>query len=655
MDIQVETMYMQFADSKIPDFKKVIGKKYIQFGDNNNYPSYLIELYNKSAKHAAIINGKVTYILGNGFKSSTPEGDLFLSKANPNQSWDELSQMICLDLENFGGFYLQVIPKLSGGYNYHHVSFDKIRTNEKNTSFFYKEKWENGWQEADKVYPAFSNGTKETSIFFYKEYHCGKAPYSLPSWVAACNWIESDIEVSKATLTNAKTGFSASKFINFYNGEPKEGQKRSIEKRLENAATGAEGKKLLIGFNNDPLKKPTIDDLGSSDLTKEDFSKVDNLITNNIFAGHNITHPLLFGIQQEGKLGSATELRVAYEIFKNTYITAKQRKIEGVVTLFAKFAGVNSEFKLKDVEPVGLQIPDSILEKVLPVDFVLEKLGIDPSKYSPTPSQTLSTDVNSVMTNLSGRQMQQVNRIVRQFTKGQLNKAQAALMLKNGFGFTDQDVNDYLGLDEDPLTQDQKFSFDDMEIALAFEEHGEEREGYSLIKSENFLGEDDEFEMALQFASELNENEKLITKIISENPKITNVEIAKQIGVKQEVVDLITKGLAEQGILAEKSGSLVRKIIPKDVKIVLPKIKVMYSYEKRPEVSGPELLPTSRPFCRKMVGLSTTKFFSREDIQKISERLGYSVFKRAGGFWNNNGVIDYQCRHGWMKNIVIKK
>ena len=30
---------------------------------------------------------------------------------------------------------------------------------------------------------------------------------------------------------------------------------------------------FLIGFNNDPAKKPTIDDLGASDLTKEDFEK----------------------------------------------------------------------------------------------------------------------------------------------------------------------------------------------------------------------------------------------------------------------------------------------------------------------------------------------------------------------------------------------
>jgi hypothetical protein len=43
------------------------------------------------------------------------------------------------------------------------------------------------------------------------------------------------------------------------------------------------------------------------------------------------------------------------------------------------------------------------------------------------------------------------------------------------------------------------------------------------------------------------------------------------------------------------------------------------------------------------------------DIQRMSGVLGYSVLDRAGGFWNRNGKIDYQCRHEWYANIVTKK
>jgi hypothetical protein len=39
----------------------------------------------------------------------------------------------------------------------------------------------------------------------------------------------------------------------------------------------------------------------------------------------------------------------------------------------------------------------------------------------------------------------------------------------------------------------------------------------------------------------------------------------------------------------------------------------------------------------------------------MSVALGYSVFDRVGGFWNNDGEIDTQCRHEWKALIIQKK
>ena len=668
-DVIISAGRMEFADSRIPDFKQKIGKQYVDFGDQNNYPSYLLELYNKSAKHNAIINGKCIYILGSGFESQEEIGKTFLTKANEKQSWDDLSKMICADIENFGGVYLQVIPKKLGGYNVYHISYDKIRTNENNSSFYYKKKWENNMQSADKIYPSFVSGIKETSIYYYKEYRCGKNPYALPSWVAACNWIESDIEVSKATLTNAKTGFSASKFINFYNGDVPEAKKKSIEKRLENAATGSEGKKMLIGFNNDPAKKPTVDDLGSSDLTKEDFTQVDNLITSNIFAAHSVTHPLLFGIQQEGKLGSSQELRVAYDIFKNTYANAKQRGLEGIIKFFAGVNGINAEFKIKDVEPIGLEFTEATLLQVAPRSWILEKLGIDPIKYpdtapinkentpgttNPNP-QPIGADmsVNSVLTNLTGKQHQQISRIVRQYGQGKLNKVQAALMLKNGFGFSDEDVNNYLGEEQSFEKVDE---FDEMEIALMFQDYGEDRANFQILKTENYIGQEDELKFAFKTVTELTDNQKKVLELLQKSPDLNNQQVAETLQMRLDEVETIINTLIAAGSIEAviKGGSIIRKVLDLVPKKTLPDIQVMYTYEKRPEVSGATLLKTSRPFCVTMVGLSEQKMFSKVDIQRLTERLGYSVFKRAGGFWNNHGTIEWHCRHGWMRHVVIK-
>ena len=654
----IEVKSQDFADSRIPLMQEKRGYSYIPFGDRNDYPTYLLWLYNKSAKHNAIINGKCVYIMGNGIKSIEPQGDLFLQKANESQSWDQLMKLACLDIENFGGVYFQVIPKLAGGYNYYHIAYDRMRTNETNSEFYYKKEWNNNLLKPETCYPKFRPGIAETSIFYYKEYRCGKAPYALPSWVAACNWVESDIEVSRHTLTNAKTGFSASKFINFYNGEPEEQKKAKIQARLENAATGAEGKKLLIGFNNDPAKKPTIDDLGASDLTKEDFSQVDNLITNNIFSGHNITHPLLFGIQQEGKLGNASELKTAYEIFKNTYVTHKQKQIEEIVTYFSGVAGVDAEYKIKDVEPVGVDLDPVQFKEMIPKEWILEKLGIDASKYGILPEAQVSAQAlgNDKLVQLSGRQQQNLMRIVRLFSQGKLTKAQSAIQLQ-AYGFTDDQINQYLGLDDNPQTQDAAFSnMDDEFVADLFLDYGEDRANYTIIKSEVYLGDDEDMRETFAAVGEYTEREAKILELIKKEPDLTNEKIAQALNIDLLIVNDIIESLQKSGLIALviEGGKTIRKITERLPKQVLPEIKVLYSYEKRSDVGGPELLPTSRPFCRRMVAISKTRLFTRQDIQNLSQRLGYSVFTRAGGFWNNNGVIEFHCRHAWIKNVVLK-
>ena len=659
-DEMIEVGAMEFADSRIPLMEKKRGVDFVPFGDRNDYPTYLLWLYNKSAKHNAIINGKCVYIMGNGLMTESEPGKVFLQKANEKQSWDQLMKLACLDIENFGGVYFQVIPKLAGGFNVYHMSYDRIRANEDNTCFYYRKKWNNTWEQPEAEYPAFNPSSNKTSIFYFKEYRCGKNPYALPSWVAACNWVESDIEVSRHTLTNAKTGFSASKFINFYNGEPDEDKKRKITARLENAATGAEGKKVLIGFNNDPSKRPTIDDLGASDLTKEDFGAVDNLITNNIFSGHNITHPLLFGIQQEGKLGNASELKTAYEIFKNTYVTHKQKQIEEITAYFSGVAGVDAEYYLKDVEPVGMELDPVQFKELLPKEWILEKFGIDPAKYG---IQTAVNNVqpemmgNETLVKLSGRQQQNLMRIVRLFSQGKLTKGQASIQL-SAYGFTDEQINQYLGVDADPMTADEQFMDDSDEfIADMFAEYGEDRANFSILKSEVYTGQDDDFQMSFAAVSEFTEREAKILELLKKQPDLSNVQIAEALKYDTNVVDDIVENLVKREIIkAEIVGGIpVRKILERLPAQTLPEIKVLYTYEKRDGVAGPELLKTSRPFCVKMVGLSKSRMFSRQDIQKLSERLGYSVFKRAGGYWNNNGTIEFQCRHGWMKHVVIKK
>lgn len=645
---------MLFADSRIPSMTKVMGKNYVPFGDQqNDYPEYLLYLYNKSALHNAIVSGKSMYILGNGFTNNP--------MANETQTWLELAEVINTDIELFGGFYLECLPKMGGnGYNFYHISYARLRTNYENNKFFYKRDWQKPYmyRECEQEYPAFFNGIKEPSIFYYKEYRADKKPYALPCYVGACNDIESSIETSKHTLTNAKTGWSASKLVTFYMSDKDEVAKKAIDRKINNAYTGAEGRKHMLAFVQDPSKKPTVEDLGQSDLTKENITPVQNIIMQNILSGHGITHGLLFGIQQEGKLGGATELKTAYQIFKVNYVNRKRKALENVIF---RLTGV--QVGIIDSDPIGIEFSEQTIANVAPKDWILEQLGIDAVKYGVAPEATAQQQAaaNTTLTNLSGRQMQGISRIVRQFSQGKLTKAQAAIMLKNGFGFTDTDVNEYLGIDDDPLTEDAKFSqqYNEVDVAEMFASCGQDASQFIVMSSEEVKGDgEDEMAFAFKTAVELTALEAKISDILKKDNKVTNDAIAKALQVPLEQVNTTIEKLINDGVIAAESvgGALIRKVIEPTVKSSLPGFKIMYSYEKRPEASGDVLLPTSRPFCVKMIELQRQgRMYSREDIQKISARLGYSVFNRSGGFWNNNGTIEKQCRHYFKRNIVIKK
>ena len=617
-------IFLQFEDSKLPTFKEQNKDGYIKFGDNDDYPDYLLLLLNKSSKHNAIINGKVNYIFGSGLHSlsDNPSLNKWIEKCNrAEEGMQEIAKKSIADTEAFAGFYWHIIPDRLGNIaEIYHIDYKKVRSNKDRSEFFYKEDWTDK-REKPRKFPKFSKGIPVESIFGYREYRQGLGTYPLPSYVAAINYIEADFEVSKNTLANAKNGFAASKMINFFNGEPEDEQKkRQIERRVNAKFTGSEGSKVMITFNNDVSKAPQVLDLGSSDLTKEDFTVVDNLITQNIYAGHQITSPMLFGIQEPGKLGQSNELKYSYDIFKNTYVNAKQKQIEDILNYFGNLMGFGNDLKLQDVDPIGIPFTDQTIVQVAPIEWIWEKLGIDPAKYpnaqpaippkvspspngaAPVPSDSINVEntVNDNIKNLSAKQHQQLMRIIRQFSKGQLNQAQASALLKSGLGLSDDEIKSLLGVDG--FDKD----YTEEEVAQLFV--GEDREQFEIIKTKSAKFSEEEFEM-------------------------------------NEIFDAATE---------TATASSVRKGV-KDAAKVASEISIKYSYGLRDGVAGGVLLPTSRPFCVRMVELSQTRLFSRKEINDISMRVGYSVWNRGGGFWNNHGVNEPHCRHEWKSHIVIKK
>jgi hypothetical protein len=642
---------LNFARAEQPKYWERAGQgSRVDFGQNNSYPTFLNELYEQSPKHGAIVRSKATYIYGNGLNN------LSGVKCNDSETWNDILRKAVIDFEKFGGYALQIIWNRAGTIaSVYHIKYHKVRTNYDNSKFWVKDEWDinravtKKEKQKEREYLALDvNNRQGTQILYIKSDGDQNDIYPLPSYFQAINYIDADRLISQHILGMAKDGFVASKLINFNNGEPSIEQKKAIEQGLTKKFTGADGKRFMVMFNKGPENAASVTDLGATMLTKEDFTNVNNLIQQEIYAAHQITSPILFGIKTEGQLGGRSEMRDAYEIFKNTYVNNRQKIHEEVFNGLLKLADIQDDRKIVPVEPIGIDITEAMIVALgLPKKYFLDKLGINPEDYPEieqsitAPAAAPTGQVNENLKKLSAREFQQLQRVVRDYTRGRIKRQAAVTLLKSSYGLSDDEVMSFLG-DE----SEQQFQSEDM--LPFFEAYGETKHDFILIKQTGFSL--DTFPVQFEEQVALSKLEANILNLISKDKRITAEVISDVVKKPVNVVERIMQGLIDSGYITESDGEKkltkpLREIT--ETKPSTTQILVRYSYE------GPKD-DRNRPFCARLLELD--KFYSREDIERLSERLGYSVWDRRGGWWTQpDGSRSPSCRHEWKTNIVLRK
>lgn len=628
-------LFINLAEAIQPIFIERKGREWISYGEDNMYPAYLLELYNKSGKHGAIVKSKANYITGEGWT-----GDV-VSIGSFGQDLETLTRQCAMDLELFGGFYLEVVWDLSGKIaSVRHMDYLRIRSNKENTAFYLKDDWKNNRDKEIEVpgfNPAFKN---KKQILYYKEYTPGNGTYSIPSYMGALNYINAEIEVGKHVYNNALVGFTPSKLINFNNGEPAQEEKAAIEKAMKKKFTGSDGWKFILSFNKSAEVAPTILDLGASDLNKDDFTAVDRLISENIFSGHQVTSPMLFGIRVEGQLGGTTEMQDSYEIFKRTYISGKQQQIERVFNKLASYNG----------QTVGSIVP-------------LYPLEVAPVAADVAVQQTEAGAANEHLRNLSGKQNINLLRIIRQYDQGKITREIAMTLLRSGFGLTDDEIEQIL---PQPVAMSAVNWWDEEEKSVQFfSEYGDAKENYYIARSQPFRFTSDADALRFEMAEKaLTQTEANVLELIKKDPRITPEVLATTLEMDIEEINAMLDDLEKSGKVTARtvtigSDKLIERSIPKAVrpiineaKPVTREISIKYGYEPKPGLAP--VIPTTRPFCRKLIELN--RLYSRKEIEAISIRLGYNVFERKGGWWGQGAGKEAspECRHRWMAYTVVK-
>jgi len=374
---------LQFAEVNLPIFSENNSKGWVDYGKDNLYGNYLINLARTSNKHGAILKRKVDMTASKGFIETALNKEFI---ENPNgENLDIIAFKCTYDLMIYGGYAINVIWSIDKTKiaKIEYVDFKNIRVSTKVLPqekkgdiykptdmqyFWYSDDWSNIRKCAPQLVQGYSEkyrGQMQNEImqgspnqlFYFTEYSPGCDYYTLPDYIHGESYIALDGEVAQFHLQNVKQGFAPSYLVNF-NTIPTDEEMDTIVKDMEKQYAGsANAGKVIFTFSDGKERAPTIEkiDMNASD---ERFRDLEEQITKNVFISHSCSEALLGGVTP-GKLGGTQELINGYTIFKEEVIAPKQKEIEYAFNKFAKVNGAG-EMKLEDYNPFKGIIQDTV-------------------------------------------------------------------------------------------------------------------------------------------------------------------------------------------------------------------------------------------------------------------------------------------------------
>ena len=319
--------------------EKVTNRDFVEWGKGNNYPGYLLDLYNNVTTLRSIINGNIDFVTGDDV-TILPLGERF-ADGIMNTRGDLITDIVrdlAKDYNLYGGFALQIIRDHNGDVaEIYYIDMRFIRSNKENDVFYYNEHWEKGGRKDVIIYPKFlwnldwASLTDEerdrhaSSILFVKNVHT--QVYPAPMYAASVLSCEIEKAISQYHWNSLNNNFCPDIIINFNNGDPGDEIKEEIVSDLEEKFSGYQnGKRFMVSFNKDRLSAVTIDAIKTDDFS-ERYKALEESCRRQIFAAFR-AQPLLFGLNSDVSTGFSTdEFEQTFKLYNRTQIRPVQRLI----------------------------------------------------------------------------------------------------------------------------------------------------------------------------------------------------------------------------------------------------------------------------------------------------------------------------------------
>jgi hypothetical protein len=614
---------------------------FIKWGKKNDYPYFLVDLFNGSAWHQGIIKNKTHYIAGGGIEVVTGTLQRFLENPFSDFTMDEIVEQLAFDYELFGAFAVKGTWNKEGTrvVRWEYLAVDMIRISADERMYYLSDDWTVQQQSAEKTnlrtIPALDENNKTGSFVIYykdpaKKGRKEQGVYPKPPYNGGITAIQTDVDISKFHMYELQNGFKSGTMITFMDGFPEtQEEAESFKNQIKGPASNIENSgDIIITFAPSADQAPRVESLTGNDLDKR-YESLESSVQQNILVAHAVVSPSLFGVAPEGSFNAAESAEL-FEIFKKTYVDTRQRRIEWMLNEMIKLSGDVGTIKLRDVKPIGT------------------------TEVAPVAAQQDAAfnrqDVNALID------------ITTKLNEGKISHDSALSIVLASFPTIDEaQARRIVGLQPGAQQLSScKFDHQDDEIGY-FAQYGESAGQYDVIatfpiawdtpSAEVFSKQDQLFATIGEISAELNDFDKNVLKLIGDGEDSNGIAKALNTNIEEiakSMAKLMRWEVITKGEVTDLGKSLVR-----EVDIPIERFEVRYGYRTRLDV--PPAKSGSRQFCERLMSLN--RLYSRDEINTISSRVDRDVWRYRGGWYTNpdTQASTPWCRHEWIQQLVVKR
>jgi len=368
-----EFFVTKLAAYTAPEVVELKNKDWVQYGIDNNYFNYIIDVNNNSTTCRAITIGISNMIYGKGLAAHDAD-------KRPEQYAQMMSLFKKSDLRKFINDYkvlgmaaFQLVYQDGKVKEVHHFPMETLRAEKCNDDgeiegWYYSNHWDNlkPTEKPERI-PAFGFGKANgVEMYVLKPYEAGKYYYSSPDWSSAMPYAVLEDEIGDYLINDCINGFSGTKVVNFNNGVPDPEKMQSIKSDVLGKLTGSRGEKVIVAFNNNSESKTTIDDIPLNDAPQH-YQYLADECFRKLIVGHRVTSPMLLGIREgnDGLGNNAEEIKNATQLFDNIVIQCFQDQVIECLDAILSVNDIALDLYFKTLKPLDFSDIDIVNKKII--------------------------------------------------------------------------------------------------------------------------------------------------------------------------------------------------------------------------------------------------------------------------------------------------